>query len=187
MDPEVEGGPTPDGRRIYVTKRMVSEFGTSVWLQGMFRHRTATHRIMSSEDHSQDGTGPLCSRSDSKKTRRRDWSLSGKPRTMCCGKRRRPKRPSAHARRRCGTTRIITSWSARSANDNDVQMAPTNSGKQTLKPDGDDDTVCWLEVCDKLNESTAYADDGDEDFTNDMTEATLVRDDVARARAEDRT
>ena len=79
--------------------------------------------------------------------------------------------------------RIITSWSARSANVNVVP--PTNSGKRTLEPDGDDDMVCWLEVCDKLNESNAFVDDGDEAFTEDMTGATLVRDDVARARVED--
>ena len=52
-------------------------------------------------------------------------------------------------------------------------MRPTNSGKGPLEPE---------EVSDELQESNSCVVDGDED---DMTGATLLRDDVAKARAED--
>ena len=41
-----------------------------------------------------------------------------------------------------------------------------------------------LEVCDELH-GNSYVADGDEDFTDEMTGATLLRDHVAKARAED--
>ena len=65
------------------------------------------------------------------------------------------------------------------------EMRPTNSGKGPLEPDGDDEMVCCLEVCDELHDGTSYVANGDEDFTDEMTGATLLRDDVAKARAED--
>ena len=45
--------------------------------------------------------------------------------------------------------------------------------------------VCGLKLCDELNESDASVDCGDGDFTDQMTEATLLRDGEAKAGAEE--
>ena len=45
--------------------------------------------------------------------------------------------------------------------------------------------VGGLEVCGELTETNAYVDDDDEGFTDAITGAPHVRDDVAKARAEE--
>ena len=56
----------------------------------------------------------------------------------------------------------ISGGASRSRDGNDVEMGPTTSNKRPLEPDGDEDVVCDLKVCDELNESNAYVDDADE-------------------------
>ena len=63
-------------------------------------------------------------------------------------------------------------------------MRPTSSGKRPLEPGGDD-MVCGLEVCDEFDEGNAQVNDCEGDYTDEITGATLLRDDVAKARAED--
>ena len=65
-------------------------------------------------------------------------------------------------------------------------MRSTSAGRP-LEPAGDADMVCGLDVCDELNEycSDAYVDDGEGDCTDEVTGVTLLRDDVAKARAEE--
>ena len=47
--------------------------------------------------------------------------------------------------------------------------------------------MCGLDVCDELNEypSDVYVNDCEWDYTDEVTGVTLLRDDVARARAEE--
>ena len=59
-----------------------------------------------------------------------------------------------------------------------MAVPPTTSGKRPL-------VVCGLEVCDELNEGNAYVDVCDGVFKDEMTGATLLRDDVGKARAEE--
>ena len=56
-------------------------------------------------------------------------------------------------------------------------MRWTISGKRPLEPGGDDDMVCGL--------GDAYVNDREGDYTDEMTGATLLRDDVAKAREEE--
>ena len=94
-------------------------------------------------------------------------------------------------RRRCGNTRR-TRWSTTRINHpsrdgNVVEVRPTTSNKRPLEPDSDDDEVCDLEVCDELNENNQNVDDADDGFSDEMTGAPLLRDDVAKAGAEEMT
>ena len=66
-----------------------------------------------------------------------------------------------------------------------MEMRPTTSSKRTLEPNGDDDVVCGLQVCDGLNVGNAYVDDADEAVTDKMTEAPLLHDDVAETGVEE--
>ena len=43
--------------------------------------------------------------------------------------------------------------------------------------------VCGLEVCDELDEGDAYVNDCEADYTHEMTGATHLRDNMAKARA----
>ena len=59
---EVQAEPTAtrtrneeNGRRIYITKKMVSEFGATVGCRGCFGDRTTSHGGMSSQDYRTDG------------------------------------------------------------------------------------------------------------------------------------
>ena len=63
-----------------------------------------------------------------------------------------------------------------------VDMRSIHAGK---RPGGDDDMVCGLDVCDELNEYDACVNDCEGDYTDEVTGATLPRDDVAKARAEE--
>ena len=86
--------------------------------------------------------------------------------------------PGAHGKTTLGhhKKQDITGGSSSGAVGNDAEMQPTNSGKRPLEPDGDDDMVSVLEVCDKLNESNAYAANGEGDSRDEMTGATCLRD-----------
>ena len=53
--------------------------------------------------------------------------------------------------------------------------------KRPLEPGGDN-VVCGMEVCDEDTETDAYVDEG---FTDEMTGAPLLRDDVAKGRVEE--
>ena len=81
----------------------------------------------------------------------------------------------------------VIGGSSSSTLGDDVEMRSTSSGKRSLEPGGcDDDMVCGLEVCDELDECNAYRNDCEGDYTDKMTGATLLREDVAKARAEKR-
>ena len=68
--------------------------------------------------------------------------------------------------------------------EKDVELRSKSAGKRPLEPDGDDDMVCGLDVCDELNEnsSDAYVNDCEGGYTD---EVTLLRGDEAKARAEE--
>ena len=83
----------------------------------------------------------------------------------------------------CANTRGASSSSAGA----DVEMRSISAGKRPLEPGSDDDMVCGLDVCDELNEhlSDAYVNGCGSDYTDEVTGVTLLRDDVAKARAEE--
>ena len=60
-----------------------------------------------------------------------------------------------------------------------MKMRPTTSSKRPLEPNGDDDVVCGLQVCNGVNVRNAYVDDADEEVTDEMTGAPLLHADVA--------
>ena len=69
------------------------------------------------------------------------------------------------------------------SNSGDEDSGDTN--KRLLEPGGDDDMVCGLEVCDELDECNINVNDCDGDYTDEMTAATLKRENVAKARREE--
>ena len=163
---------------------MVSEFEATLGCKGWLCNRPATHRRMSSEDHS-----TLHTRNDSKKTRPGDSSLSGKLQTRCCRKRQRPKCPSAHAKttlwqhptnalahRKNQPSQVAlraaetaTTWRCHR------QQATSDRWNQTATTTR---SVTW-KCCGEFNEGNAYVDDADDGFTDEMTGAR-----EPRARAE---
>ena len=64
-------------------------------------------------------------------------------------------------------------------------MRPTTSSKRPLEPNGDDDVVCGLQVCDGLHVRNAHVDDADEKVTDEMTGAPLLHDYVAETGVEE--
>ena len=65
-------------------------------------------------------------------------------------------------------------------------MRSKHAGKRPLEPGGDDDMVCGLDVCDELSEHASdVCVDRQGDHTDEVTGVTLVRDDVAKACAEE--
>ena len=62
-------------------------------------------------------------------------------------------------------------------------MRSINAGKRPLEPGGDDDMVCGLDVCDELNEYPLNGCEGD--YTGEVTGVSLLRDDAAKARAQE--
>ena len=80
-----------------------------------------------------------------------------------------------------------TEGSSSSASGKDKEMRSKGAGKRPLEPGGDDDMVCGLDVCDELNErsSDACVNDCEEDDTAEVPGVMLLRDDVAKARAEE--
>ena len=85
-----------------------------------------------------------------------------------------------------GRHNLQSSVDPRAALGDNVEMRSTSSGNRSLEPGGcDDNMVCGLEVCDELDECNAYRNDCEGDYTDKMTGATLLREDVAKARAEE--
>ena len=79
-----------------------------------------------------------------------------------------------------------TRGAARSSTGVDVEMRSTGAGNRLLEPGGDDDMVCGLDVRDELSEyaSDAYVNDCERECSDEVTGVTLLRDEVAKARAE---
>ena len=81
--------------RICITKRVVSEFGAAWGCRCALKSDNCTQKSV------ERGSPPrwnkiLRTRSDSKNTRPRGWSWSGRPRATCCLKKQRP--TSAHGK-----------------------------------------------------------------------------------------
>ena len=62
-------------------------------------------------------------------------------------------------------------------------MRSIEAGNRPLEAGGDDDVVYELAVSDELDEGNAHVNDGEGDHTDEMTGATLLRNDVVKARA----
>ena len=144
---EVEAGPTATksrteelGRRICVTNRMVSEFGATLRCKGCLgigQPHTEEYRARTTPRW----RGTWRVRNDSKRTRPRDWSLPGKPWSMCGHRSKQPMCPlqgdvEATPVEHDGVQRdpINCSGAWSSADGNDVEMRQTTGNKRPVMP-----------------------------------------------------
>ena len=83
-------------------------------------------------------------------------------------------------------TEVDASNSGDEDSDSSNSRHSGDTKKTTARPgdDDDDDMVCGLEVCDEPDECNINLNDCDGDYTDEMTGATLKREDVAKSRAE---
>ena len=118
-------------------------------------------------------------RRDSKKTRPGEWSSPIQSWRLHRRVRAEPTRRNVHVMTMFGPPQesAITGESSSRASGNDMEMRSTISGKRPLEPGDDDDMVCGL--------GDPYVNDFEGDYTDEMTGATLLRDDVGKARAEE--
>ena len=70
----------------------------------------------------------------------------------------------------------------------DVDMRVIHAGKLPLYPGGVKDMVCGLDVCDEVDEldensfSDTYVNDREDDYIDEVTGVTLLRDDVTKKK-----
>ena len=55
-----------------------------------------------------------------------------------------------------------------------MDMRAIHSGKRSLEPDGDDNMVCGLDVCDELHECTVNVNDCEGDHADEVTGVILL-------------
>ena len=195
VNPEVEAGPTvtktsneENVRRICITKKTVSEFGATSGCKGC---------LVIGQPHTEECRARIttCMENDPAHAKRLEDTLirryefanpepeaaaPNEGRTDATKRARRdeiePPQESAN--------KVRASSSSVGA---DVDLRAIHPGKRPLEPGGDDDMVCGLDVCDELNEypSDVYVNDCEGDYTDEVTGVTLLRDDVAEARAEE--
>ena len=176
VNPEMEAGPTTtksrneqNERRIYITKNMVSEFGTALGCKGCFeigQPHTEECRTRITAEIEQDPShawrlGETTTKRLEMVRQAPDDVLAEESRQDAAVKPREPD---------------ITGGSPINTIAKDVEVRPTASCKRPLEPGGDDDMV---------RRGNAYVDDCDGDFEDEMTAATRSRDDGAKARAEE--
>ena len=184
VNPEVEAGPTLTKTR---NEEMMSEFGATMGCKGCLvigqphtecRARITT-RMENDPAHAKRLKDNLTRRSEFANPEPEDAAPT-EGRTDATKRARQvevgPPRESAN-----------TGGAARSSAGADVDMRSMNAGKRPLEPGGDVDMVCGLDVCDELHEysSDSFVNDREGDYTDEVTGVTLLRDDVAKARAEE--
>ena len=179
VNPEVKAEPTVTrtrneeySRRIYITKKMVSEFGVTLGCKGC---------LMIGQTHTEKCRAKFTARMESdlvhakwledNLNRRNEFA---NPETTVAV----PSEGRADATKR-GQGELeppqesanpggASSSSARA----EVDMRVTHVGKRLLEPDGDKAMVCGLDVCDELDEtqfSDACANDCEGDYTDEVT------------------
>ena len=177
------------GRRIYITKKLVSEFGATLGCKGC---------LMIGQPHTEECRARINARmeSDPVHTKRLEDKLNRRnefanPETTVAV----PIEGRADATKRARQSELEppqesanTGGSSSSSAGAEVDMRVTHAGKRPLEPDGDEDMVCGLDVCDELDAShfvEMYVNDCEEDYAGEVTEVTLRRDDVAKSRMEE--
>ena len=81
-----------------------------------------------------------------------------------------------------------TGGASSSSTGADLDMRVRHAGKRPLEPDGDEDMVCGLDVCDELDEThfaEMYVNNCEGDYADEVTGVTVRRDDVAKAHMEE--
>ena len=151
---EVEAGPTTtksrnedNGRRIYITKKMVSEFGATSGCKG---------RLEIEQPHTEECRAKITAkmeqdRAHAKRLERHDQEGHAGPDNLLLEEaatnvHKRAPQDAAEARQESASTGV----SSRSTKGYDVEVRPTASGKRPVGPSGHDDMVCGLDVCDEL-------------------------------------
>ena len=194
VNPQVEAGPTvtktrneENGRRIFCTKKMVSEFGATLGCKGC---------LVIGQPHTEECRARItaCVENDPAQAKRLEDNLTRRtefanpePEVLVPSEGRtdatkRARQDEIGPPQESANTRGASSSSAGA----DVEMRLISAGKRPLEPGGDD-MVCGLDVCDGLNEysSDAHVNDCEGDYADEVTGVTLLRDDVAKARAEE--
>ena len=196
-NPEVEAGPTEtkirneenDGR-IYITKKMVSEFGVTMdckdcLLIGQSHTEKYWVRIITHMEndsaHAKRFEHNLNRQTEFVNPELEDVASSEDRINTSKSARPNEVRPSQEF--------TITGGVSSSMTGSDVEIRSIQTVKRSLEPDGDDDTICRLDVCDELHEysSDTCVNDCKGDYTDEVTGVTLLRDDVTRARTEEMT
>ena len=199
VNPEIPTEPTAtrtrneeNGRHICITKKMVSEFGATLGCRGC---------LVIGQLHTEECRARITARmeNDPAHAKRLEDNLNRRnefanPETTVVV----PSEGSKDAAKRARQDELEvpqesanTGGVSSSSTGADVDMRVIHAGKRPLDPGGDKDMVCGLDVCDELDEldensfSDTYVNDREGDYTDEVTGVTLLRDDVAYARAEE--
>ena len=182
VNPDVRTEPTTtrtrneeNGRRIYITKKMVSEFGVTLGCKGC---------SVIGQPHKEECRAKITARMEndplhaklleSNLNRRNEFAdLETTVAVPSEGRTDGTKR-SRQDQLETPQETAETGGASSSSAGADVDMRVIHAGKRPLDPGDDQDMVCGLDVCDDLDE----LDDG-------VTRVTLLRDDVAKARMEE--
>ena len=192
VNPEVEARPTvkktrheENGRRIYIMKKMVSEFGGTLGCKGCLvigQPRTEecrvrlTTRMENDPAHAKRLEDNLTWRTEFANPEPEVAAFSeGRTDATKRARQNKVEPPQESAK---------TGGASSSSAGDDVDTRSMSAGKRPLEPGGDDDMVCGLDVMDELREhsSDAYVNDCEGDYTDEVTGVTLLRDDVANSR-----
>ena len=196
VNPKVKAEPTATkprneeyGRRIYITKKMVSESGATLGCKGCFMiGQPHTEECRTRITARMEGDPVLAKRLEDSLNRRNERAnpetIVTVPNVSKTDATKRARHSELKAPRESANTGGASSSSAQA----DVDMRLIHAGKRQSEPDDDADMVCGLDVCDELDEThftDTYINDCDGDYTDEATGATLRRDDVAKARMEE--
>ena len=178
VNPEVEAGPTTtksrnedNGRRIYITKKMVSEFGATSGCMGC---------LEIGQPHTEECRAKITAKMDQdpaqrEATRKNTTKMVMQARTTCCWKKQRPTCTGAHRKtplsRDKSQPALVPLRSTKTTRKWDRQPVASDRWDQAATTTWSADWMC-----------VTSSDDG---FPNIMTGAPLLRDDAARARAEE--
>ena len=177
-----------NGRRIYISKRMVSIFGVTLGCRGC---------LVIGQPHTEECRARITARmeNDLVHAERLEDNLNRRnefanPETSVAV----PSEGRTGATKRARQDELETpqeSANTDGASSSSAGAGVDVAGKRPLDPGGDKDMVCGLDVCDELDEldensfSHTYVNDREGDYTDELTGGTLLRDDVAKARMEE--
>ena len=192
VNPEVPAEPTAtrtrseeNGRRSYITNKMVSEFGVTLGCKGC---------LVIGQPHTEECRARVAARMENDPvhakrleefaTLEKTVAVPSEGRTDATKRARQDDWETPQASADAG-------GASGSSAEVDVDMRVIHAGKRPLDPGGDRDMVCGLDVCDELDEldenrfPDTYANDREGDYVDEVTRVTFLRDFVAKARMEE--
>ena len=178
-----------NGRRIHITKKMVSEFGATLdWRRCLVIGRLHTEECRARITARMENDPVHAKRLEDNLNRRNEFA---NPETTVAV----PSEGRTDATKRARQDELETpqesantGGASSSSAGADVDMRLIHTGKRPLDPGGDKDMVCGLGVCDELDKldenslSYTYVNGREVDYIDEVTGVTLLRDDVARAQ-----